>query len=66
MQQVVWLAFSRAGKASVRGFPAGYAAADTGLAYLSQVANVFPSLTVRENLLVVRGVPHVKRRMDAV
>lgn len=37
-----------------------------GLAYVPQVANVFPSLTVRENLQVVRGVPDLKRRMDAV
>lgn len=37
-----------------------------GLAYVPQVANVFPSLTVRENLLVVRGVADVRRRMDAV
>ncbi|MGI4780046.1 MAG: ABC transporter ATP-binding protein [Janthinobacterium lividum] len=37
-----------------------------GLAYVPQVTNVFPSLTVRENLLVVRGVADVKRRMDAV
>ncbi|MDP9899994.1 ABC transporter ATP-binding protein [Variovorax ginsengisoli] len=39
---------------------------DAGLAYVPQVANVFPSLTVRENLLVVRGVPNVRRRMDEV
>jgi branched-chain amino acid transport system ATP-binding protein len=39
---------------------------DAGLAYVPQVANVFPSLTVKENLLVVRGVPDLKRRMDAV
>ena len=39
---------------------------DAGLAYVPQVANVFPSLTVRENLLVVRGVAHVKRRMDEI
>lgn len=37
-----------------------------GLAYVPQVANVFPSLTVRENLLVVRGVSNVKRRIDEV
>lgn len=37
-----------------------------GLAYVPQVANVFPSLTVRENLQVVRGVRDVKRRMDEV
>lgn len=39
---------------------------DAGLAYVPQVANVFASLTVRENLQVVRGVPHLKRRMDEV
>ena len=39
---------------------------DVGLAYVPQVANVFPSLTVKENLLVVRGVPHLKQRMEAV
>ena len=39
---------------------------EAGLAYVPQVANVFPSLTVRENLLVVRGVKDVRRRMDAV
>jgi len=39
---------------------------DAGLAYVPQVANVFPSLTVRENLQVVRGVRHLKQRMDAV
>ena len=39
---------------------------DAGLAYVPQVANVFPSLTVRENLLVVRGVANIKRRMDEV
>ena len=37
-----------------------------GLAYVPQVANVFPSLTVRENLLVVRCGGAVKRRMEAV
>lgn len=37
-----------------------------GLAYVPQVANVFPSLTVRENLLVVRGVRNLPERMDAV
>ncbi|TQF08210.1 ATP-binding cassette domain-containing protein, partial [Myxococcus llanfairpwllgwyngyllgogerychwyrndrobwllllantysiliogogogochensis] len=33
---------------------------DAGLAYVPQVANVFPSLTVRENLQVVRGVKHLR------
>lgn len=37
-----------------------------GLAYVPQVANVFPSLTVRENLQVVRGVKNLKSRMDDV
>ena len=39
---------------------------DAGLAYVPQVANVFPSLTVRENLQVVRGVAELKQRMDEV
>lgn len=39
---------------------------EAGLAYVPQVANVFPSLTVRENLLVVRGVKALRQRMDAV
>lgn len=39
---------------------------DAGLAYVPQVANVFPSLTVKENLLVVRGVKHLRRRIDEV
>ena len=39
---------------------------DAGLAYVPQVANVFPSLTVKENLLVVRGVRALQRRMDEV
>lgn len=39
---------------------------DAGLAYVPQVANVFPSLTVKENLLVVRGVPRIRQRMDEV
>lgn len=39
---------------------------DAGLAYVPQVANVFPSLTVRENLQVVRGVPRLDERMAAV
>lgn len=37
-----------------------------GLAYVPQVANVFPSLSVRENLQVVRGARDMKRRMDEV
>ncbi len=37
-----------------------------GLAYVPQVANVFSSLTVRENLLVVRGVKQIQSRMQEV
>jgi branched-chain amino acid transport system ATP-binding protein len=37
-----------------------------GLAYVPQVANVFSSLTVRENLLVVRGVKKIETRMAEV
>ena len=37
-----------------------------GLAYVPQVANVFSSLTVRENLLVVRGVKEILSRMQEV
>lgn len=37
-----------------------------GLAYVPQVANVFGSLTVRENLLVVRGVQQIKTRLEEV
>lgn len=33
-----------------------------GIGYVPQVANVFTSLTVHENLLVVQGVPDVRRR----
>ncbi len=37
-----------------------------GLAYVPQVANVFPSLTVRENLLVVRGIRNIGHRIEEV
>jgi branched-chain amino acid transport system ATP-binding protein len=37
-----------------------------GLAYVPQVANVFSSLTVRENLLVVRGVKKIEARVAEV
>ncbi|PHY07005.1 MAG: ABC transporter ATP-binding protein [Alcaligenaceae bacterium] len=37
-----------------------------GLAYVPQVANVFGSLTVRENLLVVRGVKQINQRAKKV
>lgn len=37
-----------------------------GLAYVPQVANVFGALTVRENLLVVRGVKKIDARMQEV
>lgn len=33
-----------------------------GIGYVPQVANVFGSLTVHDNLLVVQGVPEVRRR----
>lgn len=33
-----------------------------GISYVPQIANVFPRLTVLENLLVVQGVPQVKHR----
>ena len=33
-----------------------------GIAYVPQIANVFPRLTVLENLLVVQGVPGVRQR----
>ncbi|WP_342128470.1 ABC transporter ATP-binding protein [Hydrogenophaga sp. OTU3427] len=33
-----------------------------GIGYVPQVANVFASLTVHDNLLVVQGVPEVRRR----
>lgn len=39
---------------------------DAGLAYVPQVANVFPSLTVKENLLVVQGVKNVVQRMEEI
>lgn len=39
---------------------------DAGLAYVPQVANVFPSLTVKENLLVVQGVKQVPQRMEEI
>lgn len=35
-----------------------------GVGYVPQVANVFASLTVFENLLVVRGVSEVRQRAD--
>jgi len=37
-----------------------------GLAYVPQVANIFGSLTVRENLLVVRGVKKIDARVAEV
>ena len=37
-----------------------------GLAYVPQVAHVFASLTVRENLQVVRGVKNLEDRMGSV
>lgn len=46
---------------------AGLSAEDrfyAGLAYVPQVANVFGSLTVRENLQVVRGVSDMKAKIE--
>jgi ABC-type branched-subunit amino acid transport system ATPase component len=40
--------------------------ARAGIGYVPQVANVFPSLTVRENLEVVEGVADRKRRLAAL
>ncbi|MCS6853232.1 MAG: ABC transporter ATP-binding protein [Elioraea sp.] len=37
-----------------------------GIAYVPQVRNVFPSLTVRENLLAMRGVADARRRLDEI
>ncbi len=37
-----------------------------GIGYVPQVANVFPSLTVLENLLVVQGLSAVRQRADEV
>lgn len=39
---------------------------DAGLAYVPQVANVFPSLTVKENLQVVQGVRNLAQRIDEI
>lgn len=37
-----------------------------GLAYVPQVSNVFPSLTVKENLQVVRGIKKIDVRIQEV
>lgn len=39
---------------------------ECGIGYVPQVANVFPSLTVQENLLVVQGVRDQKRQVEAM
>jgi branched-chain amino acid transport system ATP-binding protein len=39
---------------------------ERGIGYVPQVANVFASLTVHENLLVVQGVKHARARADAM
>jgi neutral amino acid transport system ATP-binding protein len=39
---------------------------DYGVGYVPQVANVFASLTVHENLLVMQGVKRPKERADAM
>ena len=58
------------GELSLDGQPITHMAAEdrfyAGLAYVPQVANVFSSLTVRENLLVVRGVKKTQARMQEV
>ena len=48
---------------SLLGIPTEKRAA-LGVSYVPQVANIFSSLTVQENLAVVVGVPDAKRRMD--
>lgn len=40
------------------------ARARAGIGYVPQVANVFPSLTIRENLEVVEGVAQARQRID--
>jgi branched-chain amino acid transport system ATP-binding protein len=39
---------------------------ECGIGYVPQVANVFASLTVHENLLVVHGVKKARQRADAM
>lgn len=39
---------------------------DCGIGYVPQVANVFASLSVHENLLVVQGVQRPRQRTDAM
>ena len=39
---------------------------DCGVGYVPQVANVFASLSVQENLLVVQGVKRQRQRVDAM
>ena len=48
---------------SLLGIPTEKRAA-LGVSYVPQVANIFSSLTVQENLAVVVGVPDSRRRMD--
>ena len=40
------------------------ARAHAGIGYVPQVSNVFPSLTIRENLEVVEGVTNQRQRID--
>ncbi len=40
------------------------ARARAGIGYVPQVSNVFPSLTIRENLEVVQGVSDRRQRID--
>lgn len=48
---------------SLTGIPTERRAA-LGLSYVPQVSNIFPSLTVQENLSVVMGVPNAKLRIE--
>ena len=48
----------------VLGGMAAEARVALGIGYVPQVANVFPSLTVKENLQVVAGVADRRRRME--
>lgn len=49
--------------ASLLGVPTEKRAA-RGVSYVPQVSNIFPSLTVHENLAVVMGVANARQRMD--
>ena len=57
-----------AGTIDVLGFniPEQAEALKRRIGYMTQKFSLYDDLTVRENLLVVRGVAHIKRRMDEV